>query len=237
MTIAWESFVPDLIVGVVTGLVVGGILAWTQARASRDREKREIALRWEALRPQVGALLLDPWDRRVIGPSLSSFVSRTDRLRELLKDVPLASWAEVLDSSELRNLHEFVRAAAELDGAAQKFDGFLFVDILFEIDPPDGQNPGGRECSHSQAEQIREYALYALFNRDFTQPLSTEVAYLPDTGDSLEGIDVENVIKNVLAHPPVTYTEVWPMFERAEKYYGECAVSIGDAQMTRFWYH
>jgi hypothetical protein len=151
----------------------------------------------------------------VIGASLSSFVSRTDRLRDLLKDVPLASWAKVLDSAELRSLHEFVRAAAELHGAAQKFDGFLFVDILFQIDPPEEGRTRAR--SPTQAEVIREYAIYALFNRDLSQPPSTQVDYLPKPDGSLKGIDVEGVIKQVLTRTPVTYKEVVPMFERAEK--------------------
>src|SRR5690606_12002605 len=124
VAINWDTFLPDLIVGLFTGLVVGVILALLQSHAARKRERREIELRWEALRPRLAAQLLDPWDRRVMGLTLEEVASRTDALRELIEDFTLGSWAEILKSDELRNLHEFLKASTELHGAARKFDGF-----------------------------------------------------------------------------------------------------------------
>lgn len=228
MAIYWDSFIPDLIVATFTGLVVGAILAWSQSRAARRRERREIELRWEALRPRVGAQLLDPWDRRVMGPTLEEFANRTDALRELVEDVPLGSWAEVLDSDELRDLHELAKAATELHGAAPRFDGFLMVAIVSYLSHPHGY--GGREYPFDLevAKLVQPHAIQALFRSP----------YFSNPPDHFSDIRYESpVVQHVVAHPPVTYTEVLSMIERAEKYYGQCAVSIVDAQMTRFWYH
>ncbi|KAA9131165.1 hypothetical protein [Microbacterium caowuchunii] len=228
ISINWDSFVPDLIVGLFTGLLVGLILAWTQSRAARKRERREIELRWEALRPRVGAQLLDPWDRRVMGPTLEEFASRTDALRELVEDVPLGSWAEVLDSEELRNLHELAKAATELHGAAPRFDGFLMVDIATYLAHPRGYGGPEYPSDFETAKLVRPYAVERLF----ASPM------LSGHGGFFRDIRYESpVVQAMVDHPPVTYQEVLSMIERAEKYYGLCAVSIVDAQMTRFWYH
>jgi hypothetical protein len=228
MVIYWDSFIPDLIVATFTGLVVGAILAWSQSRAARRRERREIELRWEALRPRVGAQLLDPWDRRVIGPTLEEFASRTDALRALVEDVPLASWAEVLDSDELRNLHELVKAATELRGAAPRFDGFLLVDIASYLRRPDGYGGPEYPFDFEAAKLARPYAIQALFRSPhFSNP-----------PDHFSDIRYESlVVQHMVERPPVTYADVLAMIERVEKHYGACAISIVDAQMTRFWYH
>lgn len=226
MAINWDTFVPDLIVGLFTGLVVGVILAYVQSRAARKRERREIELRWEALRPRVAAQLLDPWDRRVMGPTLEEFANRTDTLRELVKDVPLGSWAEVLNSDELRNLHELVKATTELHGAAPRFDGFLLVAIADYLRSPLDSDLDEWEASYNAAKLVRPFATQALF---------ASPAF--PWGDHFQDILYNSpIVECMVENPPVTYTEVLAMVERAERYYGECT-EIVDAQMTRFWYH
>lgn len=225
--INWDSFVPDLIVGLFTGLVVGAILAWTQSRAARKRERREIELRWEALRPRVGAQLLDPWDRRVLRHSLTEFASRTDELRDLVKDVPLGSWAEILDSDELRNLHELVKVATELNGAARKFDGFLQAKIAKFLHRPLGYLGPAYPWDYKPAELVAPFAFRELFRPP-----------RPDNAPAFfSDIRIESpVVMSIVANPPVTYVEVLAMIERAEEFYAKCAVSIVDAQMTRYWF-
>ncbi|UXW87077.1 hypothetical protein NFX31_06015 [Microbacterium azadirachtae] len=228
ISIDWDSFVPDLIVGLFTGLVVGAILAWTQSRAAQKRERREIELRWEALRPRVGALLLDPWDRRVMGSTLAEFARRTDNLRELIKDVPLGSWAEVLDSDELRDLHELSKAAAELHGAAPRFDGFLRHSISrYLVEDTLKADLAEWQAAHRAAELVQPYAVRALFAPTPSQQLNRH---------RLDIRQDSPVVQDLLAHPPVTYKEVLAMVERAEKHYAACT-RIVDAAMTRFWYH
>lgn len=227
ISINWDSFVPDLIVGLFTGLLVGVILAWTQSRAARKRERREIELRWEALRPRVGAQLLDPWDRRVMGLTLAEFAGRTDALQELIEDIPLGSWADILNSDELRSLHEFSKAANELHGAARKFDSFLLDSISRHLvaDPLTASVPD-RVRAHEQAALVGPFANQALFAAP-SQPWGN---------GSFRDIRYNSpIVQKVIDNPPVTYVEVLPMVERAEQYYAACTVIV-DAVMTRYWY-
>jgi len=221
--INWDSFIPDLIVGVFTGLVVGLILAWSQARAAEKRERREVELRWEALRPRVAARLLEPWDRRHIGPSLMHFASRTDALRDLIADVPLASWAEVLNNSELRSLHEFYKAATDLHGAAPKFDYFLRDAIVRRLINPATATTGEWRQADKDAEPLVPEALRALF-------APSERAWRADPTQPHNA-----VIAEIIENPPPAYADVLSMVERAESHYIEC-LSIVDAVMTRYYY-
>lgn len=226
IAIDWDSFLPDLIVGVVTGLVVGVILAWTQSRAARKRERREIELRWEALRPRVGALLLDPWDRRVMGTTLAEFASRTAALREMVEDVPLGSWADVLHSDELRSLHEFSKAATELHGAARKFDHFLLTAIAGYLVGPERSISSEWDSAFEAANLVQPFAMQALF----ASPA------FPWGVDQFREIRYNSpIVESMVKNPPATYTEVLAMVQRAEKYYSECTVIV-DAVMTRYWY-
>lgn len=228
IAINWDSFVPDLIVGLFTGLLVGGVLAWTQSRAARKRERREIELRWEALRPRVGAQLLDPWDRRVVGITMAEFAGRTDALCELIEDVPIGSWAAVLDSDELRSLHEFSKAATELRGAARKFDGFLLDTIARRlVADPFTANLSDWRTAHDGAALVQSFATQALFAHPS----------FPWGAGQFRDIRYDSpVVQNLIANPPVTYEEVLAMVERAEHHYAACTVIV-DATMTRYWYH
>lgn len=223
----WDSFVPDLIVGLFTGLLVGVILALTQSRAARKRERREIELRWEALRPRVGAQLLDPWDRRVMGSTMVEFAGRTDALRKLVEDVPLGSWADVLDSDELRSLHEFSKAATELHGAALKFDNFLLDSIARYLVDPHTANLADWHAAHQAAELVQPFATQALF---------AHPSYARGAGQFREIRYDSPVVQHVIDNPPVTYEEILAMVERAEAHYAACTVIV-DAVMTRYWYH
>lgn len=233
--IVWDTFVPDLIVGLFTGLVVGVILAYLQSRSARKRERRETELRWEALRPRVGAQLLNPWDRRVMGDSLTEFASRTDTLRNLTAEVPLASWAEILNDQELRDLHELMKVSTQLRGAAPKFDGFLNAAIAMYLHQPRGWQ--GRVYPFDSAAEalVQPFVFDSLFRRtlDELHPSS----YAPSYAGSYRDIRYESaVVMHVKENPPVTYEEVLSMIKRAEGYYGACAVSIVDDQMTRYWF-
>lgn len=228
VNIIWDTFVPDLIVGLFTGLVVGAILACLQSHAARKKERREIELRWEALRPRVGAQLLDPWDRRVMGFTMAEFAARTDTLRELIEDVPLGSWADVLKSEELRSLHEFSKAATELHGAARKFDAFLLDTISRHLvaDPFTASVPDWVRA-RDDAELVQPFATQALF-ADPSHPWGS--------GQNGDIRSASPVVQKVMDNPPVTYEEVLSMVKRAEQHYAACTVIV-DAEMTRYWYH
>jgi hypothetical protein len=223
----WGSFVPDLIVGVFTGLTVGLILAWTQARAAKKKERREIELRWEALRPRVGAELLDPWDRRVIMDSLDEFAHRNDGLLKLVEDIPLASWADVLESDELRSLHEFSKAATELRGASRKFDAFLQHSIAQQlVEDSFTASVADWHKAHDDAALVQPFAMRALFAHP-------SFPWSPDQFHDIRSSSP--IVSRIVARPPVTYDDVLAMVLRAEEHYIECT-SIVDAVMTRYWY-
>lgn len=228
ININWDSFFPDLIVGLFTGLVVGGILAWTQSHAAKKRERREIELRWEALRPRVGALLLDPWDRRIVWSSLGEFAGRTNALRELIKDVPLGSWADVLDSAELRSLHELSKVAAELHGAASRFDGLLLDNIARHlVEDTVTADLKDWQAARRAAKLVQPFATRALF------------AHPTDVGHHGPRLDIRSdspIVQTMLENPPITYNDVLAMVLRAEEHYAACT-RIVDAAMTRYWYH
>lgn len=235
VTIIWDTFVPDLIVGLFTGLVVGVILAYLQSRATRKRERREVELRWEALRPRVGAQLLNPWDRRVMGESLTEFANRTDALRDLTAEVPLASWAEILDDQELRDLHELMKVSTQLWGAAPKFDGFLRAAVSMYLHQPQGWTGATYPFDDAAVELVQPFVFDSLFRRTLDEQRPD--FYTPSYSESYRDIRFESaVVMHLTENPPVTYEEVLSMVRRAENYYGACAVSIVDDQMTRYWF-
>lgn len=235
IAINWDTFVPDLLVGLFTGLVVGGILAYLQSRSARKRERRETELRWEALRPRVGAQLLNPWDRRVMGDSLTEFASRTDALRDLTAEVPLASWAEILNDQELRDLHELMKVSTQLRGAAPKFDGFLNAAIAMYLHQPNGWQGPTYPFDNAAEEMVQPFVFDSLF-RGTLDELHPD-SYAPSYAESYRDIRYESaVVMHVKENPPVTYEEVLSMVKRAEGHYAACAVSIVDDQMTRYWF-
>lgn len=167
--------------------------------------------------------------------SLTEFASRTDALRDLTAEVPLASWAEILDNQELRDLHELMKVSTQLQGAAPKFDGFLNAAIAMYLHQPHGWQGPTYPFGGTAEEMVQPFVFDSLFRQtlDEMRPDS----YAPSYAESYRDIRYESaVVMHIKENPPVTYEEVLSMVKRAEEYYGACAVSIVDDQMTRYWF-
>lgn len=110
----WESFIPDLAVGVATGLSVGVILWLLQRGAETRAAKREAKASWEMLRRRIAADFVGLDDRglvRDLGAWLPIFLAA---VREV-EDYPLEIWAETLDLPVIRRLHEFAQKTYDLE--------------------------------------------------------------------------------------------------------------------------
>ncbi|TFC11086.1 hypothetical protein [Cryobacterium sp. MDB2-33-2] len=92
-TVDWSSFVPDLIVGLLTGVVVGAVLWWWTILAQR-RNAQEITVRdWAILKAKLSSGLRRPHsqgceDFAALGPA-------ADRLYELVSERPLRLWYSI----------------------------------------------------------------------------------------------------------------------------------------------
>lgn len=104
----WESFVPDLVVAIVTGLIVGALLARSQREIEHSRRVWDSHMAWRSFEPKVRAT------PRLIGDlaadlekgheTLGALVGEARPLYKRLDNKPLDQWHEDTNAFEVREL-------------------------------------------------------------------------------------------------------------------------------------
>lgn len=125
----WDSFAPDLLVGLATGTAVGLVLFAFQSRLEKAAEKRQLQRDWDALRPRLAPQFVRP--NSTVWPPTSSFLSPIqglDGIQELLTDKPTRIWAEKLGGTTLRDLHAMYNAYQEIEYLGNSLEVLLKVE-------------------------------------------------------------------------------------------------------------
>ena len=86
----WSTFVPDLIVGIATGLFVGVVLLFAQGRAQKAKSRADSKFAWESFKPRLSGAVYRSWvmDLDNLLPIPAALVAVDD----LAAPAPLALW-------------------------------------------------------------------------------------------------------------------------------------------------
>ncbi|KQM82420.1 hypothetical protein [Agromyces sp. Leaf222] len=116
----WSTFLPDLIVGGFTGLAVGFVLWRVEVASGRRQAIAAVESDWNVIREQLAravrqGYVYNPSSLRLVGYGVG-------KIRERIEDKPLQAWNDVLHSSQLDALIEYLNAADEFDFFADEAD-------------------------------------------------------------------------------------------------------------------
>jgi len=127
MKIDWTTFLPDLLVGMCTGLVVGAALLLAQWLADSRRERAASAFAWESLKPKVAGSAHRSWRQGLDGflPLPAPLVA----IHSAASELPLGLWKSHLKrpDSALDALQVLLRLHPSFESAAQEADDALEI--------------------------------------------------------------------------------------------------------------
>ena len=86
----WDTFAPDMIVGVTTGGVVGAVLFGAQSVAQSRSSRAASQFAGESLKPKVGGEAFRGWERDL--DRLTELPPALIALDEIASDQPLSLW-------------------------------------------------------------------------------------------------------------------------------------------------
>lgn len=116
----WSSFWPEAAAGLVTGLVVGAAIFWSESLSDRRREVRESLRAWQSVRPTIERAILSSGAFSAQHIAISGF-GRIE-IERVMADKPLGRWIEDLKFPELEALARFLSASREFELAGREFD-------------------------------------------------------------------------------------------------------------------
>lgn len=90
----WSQFIPDGILSVVSGVIIGIFLWRLQARAENSQARRKASAGWNIARHKVGAAMLVPFNRRGLIINFGQFPELLSRLKALMESKPFTTWAD-----------------------------------------------------------------------------------------------------------------------------------------------
>lgn len=111
----FDTFIPDLIVGIVTGLFVGVVLLVAQRRAEASKDRSNSKFAWESFKPKVSAAAHRTWEMDM--DSMLPIPVALSALDELVASEPLALWA-----SHLKKPDEAMELAMMFPSLRSSFD-------------------------------------------------------------------------------------------------------------------
>ena len=131
----WSTFVPDIfagiITGVFTGLVVGGILSWTQSKAIEKQRKWEMENAVSLLKNELEAIVFFNQNTLDVTKASSSAPQATKEVMEIITKHLLHTYEQYITNDFLNCLKKlkieyahFQRLSNELD---QKMSDFIRV--------------------------------------------------------------------------------------------------------------
>lgn len=86
----FDTFVPDLLVGLATGLIVGVVLLIAQSRAQTSKDRGNSQFAWESLKPKLSAAAHRTWVMSL--DSMLPVPVALTALDDLVKSEPLSLW-------------------------------------------------------------------------------------------------------------------------------------------------
>jgi hypothetical protein len=126
----WSQFVPDAILTVATGVVVGVLLWLWQTNAERRTAVQAAESNWEIARPHFMSVV-DPLTPTVDDGYLVLAVARLDPLIEEGKRYPIGSWAKTAPKNrELATLREILIDAPNLQRLAAELSRHFEREIV-----------------------------------------------------------------------------------------------------------
>ncbi|TFC87502.1 hypothetical protein E3T24_04740 [Cryobacterium sp. TmT2-59] len=130
-TTNWDTFAPDMIVGVTTGVVVGAVLliaqGITQSRSSRAASQ----FAWESLKPKLRGAAFRGWERDL--DSLTQLPPALVALDEIAASQPLSLWKSHLKKPDeaLDLLMALVSLRAQFESNATAVEAALGVSYRY----------------------------------------------------------------------------------------------------------
>lgn len=119
----WSSFLPDLIVGVITGVLVGLALYIFEKSRHRAETRAQTLAGWSMVAPRIERivwqpLLNDTTSYAELGPVLT-------RARDIADGYPLEYWQQALKRDDLARLLDLLSEYDSLQIVAEKVEGLL----------------------------------------------------------------------------------------------------------------
>jgi len=130
----WETFTPDLIVGITTGVVVGLILFFAQ-RISQNRDDRlRSQFAWNSIKPKLSGAAHRQWQMDY--HDLLPIPAALSLLNEIIADQPIALWRSHIKAEEkgldgliaIPRIRDLFQSAAEEVESALDFVGIQIAD-------------------------------------------------------------------------------------------------------------
>jgi hypothetical protein len=122
----WDTFGPDLLVGLATGLVVGLVLFVTERSAETRRNRDAATFAWQSLLPKLRSASAVPWRR---DQSILTMPDALIKLDDLASREPLALWQSNFKSPEaaISGLLTIQRSKYSMEWSAELLEAALIA--------------------------------------------------------------------------------------------------------------
>jgi hypothetical protein len=119
----FDTFLPDLLVGIATGLVVGFVLYVTQNRSQSRRNHAEAEFAWQSFKPRLASAASHAWEQDTNSLETAEPAALV-ALDEIGSREPLALWKRNLKTPDplLDTLIELLQQRPALAAAATAFE-------------------------------------------------------------------------------------------------------------------
>ncbi|QJU54532.1 hypothetical protein SCB71_15500 [Herbiconiux sp. KACC 21604] len=114
----WDSFVPDLIVGVMTGTVVGLFLLLAQNIVESRKQRFAAEIGWEGLKPKIRSAVHRSWSTNLddlLPPPVA-----LSAVHEAIEGQPLHAWSKAMKKPDpmIDMVHAFMRVRSTYENEA-----------------------------------------------------------------------------------------------------------------------
>jgi hypothetical protein len=201
----WDSFGPDLLVGLATGLVVGIVLFFAERIAETRRNRDAAIFAWESLKPKLRSAAGIPWRRDQDTLTMPAALVKLD---EIASREPLALWQSHFKQPEpaIEILSAMQRTRYSLEWLAEA------IEAALETTTPEVTKHSSRSSTY--VNRIVRVRGYGLADSHAISP------FYPTTADTLARHS--QATDELLRHPDVavtmaTYTEFVDIYNTSLK--------------------
>jgi len=113
----WSQFVPDAILSIVGGVIIGVFLWRLQTTAEANQARRAAEDGWSIARSQVGSAVLTPFKRENLMGDFARLANQVKALKKLMETKPFSAWSDAAPKDiELQLMRELTRHYYYLEG-------------------------------------------------------------------------------------------------------------------------